>query len=180
MVEWSHGRGPREGRPETPRPDGALPPVDTCCGTAYNTIVMAMKIVLDTNVLVAALRSRRGASFKLLGMLDCDRLEVSISVPLFLEYEDAASRLIQEGGLTAADVEGVLDYIAAIARHQRIFYLWRPVLRDPDDEMVLEVAVAGQCEAIVTYNKADFAGAEQFGLRTMTPRELLVELGAIP
>jgi len=130
-------------------------------------------------VVVAALRSRRGASFKLLGMLDSDELEVSISVPLFLEYEDAAKRLIRKGGLTAADINAVLDHIAAISQHQRIFYLWRPALRDPKDDMVLEVAVAAQCDAIVTYNKADFAGAERFGLRVMTARELLAELGAI-
>ena len=153
--------------------------VDIIRDTVYDTSAMATRIVVDTNVLVAALRSRRGASFKLLGLLDSERLEVSLSVPLFLEYEHAARRLIRKGGLTEADIEAVLDYMAAVSQHQRVFYLWRPVLRDPKDDMVLEVAVAARCDAIVTFSKADFVGAEQFELRVLTPKELLAGLGAV-
>ena len=74
----------------------------------------------------------------------------------------------------------ILDYLCAMATKQEIFFLWRPSLRDPKDEMVLETAVAGGCSAIVTYNKRDFQGAEQFGLAISTPKEFLEIIGALP
>ena len=136
-----------------------------------------LRVVLDTNVLVSALRSRRGASFRALQIIDSDLLELNISVPLFLEYEHAVKVALGDSPLSDEDVGAVLDYIARVARHRQIFYLWRPFLRDPDDDMVLELAVTAECDAIVTFNKRDFGGVEQFGIRLLTPKELLVELG---
>ena len=138
---------------------------------------MAPRVVLDTNVLVAALRSRNGASFRLLSLVDSGRFETAVSVPLVLEYEAATKRLVRTGGLSASDVDAVIDYLCTVASHHMIYYLWRPFLRDPKDEMVLELAVSSEAEVIVTHNRTDFRGAEQFGLRVLTPREFLREIG---
>lgn len=138
------------------------------------------QIVVDTNVLAAALRSRRGASYKLLRLVDSGKFAIHVSVPLVLEYEDVAKRLLAEIPLTEQDVDDILDYLCAIAGRQQIFYLWRPFLKDVKDDMVLELAVAAHCDFIVTYNKRDFQGSDRFGLRVVTPREFLEEIGELP
>ena len=102
--------------------------------------------------------------------------DVSVSVPLVLEYEAVARRHARELRLTHADVDAVVDFVGVQAQHRTIFYLWRPFLRDPADDMVLEVAVEAQCQVIVTLNRKDFAGIEQFGLQVLTPREFLAVL----
>ena len=79
--------------------------------------------------------------------------------------------------LNEKDVDNLLDYLCAIANLHAIHYTWRPTLRDPGDEMVLELAVAARCHAIVTFNKRDFAGAGRFGLQMLTPVELLRRIG---
>ena len=137
------------------------------------------QIAIDSNVLVAALRSRRGASYKLLKLIDSGKFEINISVPLILEYEDAAKRLLGEIPLTARNIDDILDHICQVANQRNIFYLWRPFLKDPKDDMVLELAVTANCDVIVTYNKEDFQGAEQFGLRRVTPKEFLQEIGEL-
>lgn len=137
-----------------------------------------MKIVIDTNVLVSALRSRRGASFKLVSVLPSDEFSIAISVPLVLEYEDALKRL-ESSAITSQDIGNFVDFLCKIGHHQEIFFLWRPFLPDPSDDHVLEVAVAAGCDAIVTYNKRDFKGIERFGLRVLDPREFLSEIGVI-
>jgi putative PIN family toxin of toxin-antitoxin system len=134
---------------------------------------MKHHVVLDTNVLIAALRSRRGASYELLSLLGEEAFALSVSVPLVLEYEAVARRQARELGLTYADVTEVLDFVCKEAQHCTIFYLWRPFLRDPNDDMVLEVAVEAQCAYIVTYNTRDFDGIDQFGVRPITPKEFL-------
>lgn len=137
---------------------------------------MVANVVLDTNVLVAAMRSRQGASYRLLALVGSGKFEVSVSVGLVLEYEDALTR---KALVDKVDRDDVLDYVCAVAKKPRVYYLWRPMLRDPNDDLVLEVAVAGGCEAIVTFNKRDFGGAERFGIRVLSPREFLVEIGEL-
>ena len=137
-----------------------------------------MKIVIDTNVLVAALRSRRGASFKLVSFLPSNKFSNVISVPLVFEYEDVLKRQ-ESSAITEQDIGDFIDFLCKIGRHQEIFFLWRPFLPDPADDHVLEVAVAAGCDAIVTYNKRDFKGIEKFDLRVLDPRELLSEIGVI-
>jgi len=136
-------------------------------------------VVLDTSVLVAAFRSRRGAAFRLLSRVGTGDFGIAVSVPLVLEYEDALLRQLADTSLRESDVHDVLDYLCSVAKRQDIFFLWRPLLRDPNDDLVAEVAVAAGCDAIVTYNRRDFAGIEQFGIRVLTPAELLREAGGL-
>ena len=142
-------------------------------------MVMVPKIVIDTNVFISALRSRRGASFRLLSLIDADKFQNNLSVPLALEYEAVAKRTVSEIALTIEDLENIIDYIIRCSTHWKIHYLWRPGLKDPADDMLLELAVAAGCEAIITYNKNDFGGVERFGIRVVTPREFLQEIGEI-
>ncbi len=128
-------------------------------------------VVLDTNVFVSALRSRRGAPFAVVERIGSGEFEIAISVPLVLEYEDAMLR--HRSGLSTGDVRDIVDYVCSTARHQRVFFLWRPLLRDPNDDMVAEVAVAAGVDAIVTHNRRDFLGVEKFGLKIWSPQQLL-------
>jgi putative PIN family toxin of toxin-antitoxin system len=137
------------------------------------------RIVIDTNVLIAALRSRRGASYRLLMLLGSERFSIHISVPLTLEYEDVAKRLLGDIPLAEQDIDDILDYICAIAERHQLFFLWRPHLRDPEDDMVLELAVTANCDFIVTYNRKDFDGAEDFGIEVITPRGFLERIGEL-
>lgn len=138
------------------------------------------QVVLDTNVLVAALRSRRGASHRLLRLVGDQRWQINLSVPLLLEYEDVLKRPDAGHPLTPEDVDDVLNFLCASASLREIFYLWRPVLPDPKDDFVLELAVESGCEYIITFNTKDFVGAEKFGVSTIRPQEFLRELGEIP
>lgn len=134
------------------------------------------RVVLDTSVLVAAIRSRRGASFELISRMAGGEFEVAVSVALVLEYETTLLRHLSASLLNERDVYDLIDFICAIAVRQRIFFLWRPFLRDPMDDLVLELALAAQCDAIVTHNVRDFRGAEKLGVRVLTPGRFLQEL----
>jgi len=116
----------------------------------------------------------------LLLLLESGKFEMNISVPLVLEYEDAAKRLIEAITLSESEIDDVLDYLCAVAHHREIYYLWRPFLKDPKDDMVLELAVVSQCGYIVTYNKRDYLGVEEFGIQVLTPQEFLREIGELP
>ncbi len=137
------------------------------------------RAVLDTNVLVSALLSRRGASFRLLRLVARGEFTLSVSVPLVLEYEHASRAVARKAGLTFAEIDDVLDYICRESEHGEIFYLWRPVLGDPPDDMVLEVAVESEARFIVTHNIRHFERAVEFGIRAVTPRNFLVEIGEL-
>jgi putative PIN family toxin of toxin-antitoxin system len=138
---------------------------------------MKADIVLDTNVLVAALKSSRGASFRLLAMVEDDRFTLHVSTPLITEYEAVLKRGITV--LSAEEIDDVIDYLCSKAVLDKIFYLWRPVLKDPDDDFVLELAVKANA-TIVTWNAADFKRAARFGVAVMTPREFLATLEVHP
>jgi putative PIN family toxin of toxin-antitoxin system len=149
-------------------------------GIIYNTNMKRRHVVIDTSVLVAALQARRGASYRLLMLVGSGEFDVHVSVPLVLAYEDAAKRLLEEIPMTERGIDDILDYLCAAAQRQQVFYLWRPFLRDLKADMVLELAVAGQCDLIVTDNETGFQGVEQFGLRVVTPKEFLEEIGELP
>lgn len=133
-------------------------------------------MVLDTNVLVAGTRSRRGASFQILQRVGTGAFDVAVSVPLVLEYEAALLRHTDISELSDEDAVAIVDYICAVAKQQAIFYLWRPLLKDPNDDMVAEVAVAAGCDAIVTHNRRDFESAGNLGLRILSPADFLHEI----
>lgn len=138
------------------------------------------EIVIDTNVLITGLKSRRGASFKLLSTVGQNKFSVNLSVPLLLEYEMVAKELIGELALTEKDIDNILNYICRVSKWRKIFYLWRPFLKDQKDDMVLELAVTSQCDLIITYNKKDFKNVEKFfGIRLLTPKEFLHKIGEL-
>lgn len=139
-----------------------------------------MVIVIDTNVFIAALRSRRGASFRLLSLVGTERFDIALSVPLVLEYEAVAVRQLAETKLTLEDLDAILDYLCAVALRRRVFFLWRPQLPDPKDDMVLELAVDAGARHIVTFNLRDFVGFDRFGIRAVHPRQFLQEIGDQP
>lgn len=134
------------------------------------------QIVLDTNVLVSALRSTRGPSFQLVSLLDAGRFEINLSVPLVVEYEDVLTRQRKKLGLSVAEVGGFLDFLCRVGNLHEVYFLWRPLLRDPKDEMVAEVAVKARCRHIVTYNLRDFGGVDSFGIAAVRPHDFLTSL----
>jgi predicted nucleic acid-binding protein len=104
---------------------------------------------------------------------------MNLSVPLFLEYEDVVKRPDSGVGLSATEIDDILDFICAEANLREIFYLWRPILPDPKDDFILELAVESRCDCIVTFNVRDFVGAEKFGIEVVTPQGFLRKLGEI-
>ncbi len=138
-----------------------------------------INIILDTNVIISAQRSQRGASAKLMSLVGTGRFEIHLSVSLTLEYEDVLRRQRSIMRLSEKDVTELVDSLCAVSRHHRIYFLWRPQLRDPGDELVLELAVAAKADYIVTYNKKDFIGVDKFGIAVVTPKEFLQDIGEI-
>jgi putative PIN family toxin of toxin-antitoxin system len=131
-----------------------------------------MLVVLDTSVLVAGLRSSMGASAALLREVAANRIEISASPALFLEYEAVLKR--EKHGLPGESVDGFLAELAICLRPVEIHYFWRPQLSDPGDEMVLEAAINGHAEAIVTHNRKDFEpAASRFGIEVLSPARVL-------
>ena len=129
-------------------------------------------VVVDTNVLVAAFRSSRGASYRLLQTLEGRQWQPVISPALALEYEAVLKRGAGGWGLSLADIDDFTEYFCSRARLVQIFFRWRPMLADPDDDRILEVAVRTG-SPIVTFNVKDFRGSESLGIRTMSPGALL-------
>jgi putative PIN family toxin of toxin-antitoxin system len=133
-------------------------------------------LVVDTCVIVAALRSKQGASNKILRCVALGALSMSVSVATILEYEEVLLRRSKFPGYSTRQLQRFLDDICALSRHQEIFFTWRPTLSDPDDEIFLELAVAASASHIVTHNTKDFLRAARFGVRVVTPGELLKQL----
>lgn len=135
-----------------------------------------MRLVLDTDVVVAAMRSPTGASAALLEAALSGTVTLIANVALMLEYEAVCSRPehLQAAGLSTADVGIFLDAIAALAEPVESHFVWRPRLRDPGDEMVLEAAVNGRASGIVTFNARDYGTVPaEFGIRVLLPRDAL-------
>jgi putative PIN family toxin of toxin-antitoxin system len=134
-----------------------------------------LRAVLDTNILVAARRSRTGASNTLLRAVDAGAFTMLASVPLFLEYEAVLSRAehLRAARLTPEQVAEFLDYLAGLVEPVRLHYLWRPQLGDVADEMVLETAINGRADCIVTFNIRHFGPAARFGIKPIRPDEAM-------
>jgi putative PIN family toxin of toxin-antitoxin system len=135
-----------------------------------------LRIVLDTSVVVAGLRTRLGAGNAVLRLVAEDRVKLLATPPLFLEYEDVLKRPEHRlaHGFAVDEIDEFLSELAALIEPVEVHFQWRPQTRDPNDEMVLEAAINGQADAVVTYNVSDFAEAsERFEIAVMTPSELL-------
>lgn len=149
-------------------------------GIAYNTIMNPLQIVLDTNVIYAALRSKRGASYRLLSLLESDKFEINLSVPLVIEYEDVLKRKQDLLTFSETRIDQFLDYLCTVGNWHEVFFLWRPILNDPEDDMILELAVRASCQYIVTYNKREFGGVTQFGIELAAAKEFLQIIKELP
>ena len=136
-------------------------------------------VVLDTNILMAALRSRDGATFKILSLINTSKFQICLSVPLVLGYEEVLLRESKKLLVDEQDIQELIDYLCLVGRHQNIYFLWRPHLRDMEDDFLLELAVAAECNHIVTFNHRDFAGVERFGVQVLGPKEFLSIIGEL-
>lgn len=130
-----------------------------------------MRVVLDTDVVVAGLRSRHGSSRAWLRSALRQEVEIALSVPLVLQYEAVLMRpeILAAVAGSPQRVERFLDLLCATGQLLEISFLWRPTLRDPDDEMVLEAAVHGRVDRLLTFNSRDFVGAERLGATVERP-----------
>jgi len=137
------------------------------------------KIVIDTNVFISSLKSKNGASFKLLYEVSRDKFEQNISPTLIFEYESVAKRSQQDILLDGKEIDNIIDMLCKQSKKCEIFFLWRPQLKDPKDDFVLEIAIESGSEFIITYNQNDFKGIEKFGIKAITPKEFLTLLGEI-
>ncbi len=140
---------------------------------------MTHSIIIDTCVFISALRSRNGASFKLLSLIDSNKFTYNLSVPLVLEYEAVAKRMSRSISLTHSDIDDIIDYLCVMGRHRQVHYLWRPNLKDPGDDFVLELAVESESNYIVTHNLRDFSNISKFNIKAITPKELLQIIGEL-
>src|SRR5260370_38703796 len=137
-----------------------------------------LRVVLDTNVLVAAVRSQQGASFALVSSIPSPEFQPCLSVGLYTEWQEVLTRPENlPPDRTTEDALGFVRYLANQSHLQEIHFLWRPFLPDADDDMVLELAFAAGCRHIITHNVKDFHGSEQFGVLALSPREFLKLIG---
>ena len=134
------------------------------------------KIILDTNVFVTATRNAKGPSFALIQHVRFSKVRMYCSPALFLEYESVLKRpeQLRASGLNESDIDAILNELAMFIEPVTTHYQWRPQLRDPADEMVLEAAVNGQVEALVTYNLRDFGPAKLFGIPVLNPQQAFI------
>lgn len=132
-----------------------------------------MYAILDTCVLVSGLRSSGGASHKVLHCILSGKIRLALSVAVAIEYEDVALRPGLISSLSPSEIIKVIDGLCKLARHQQIFYGWRPFLPDADDDMLLELAFAANTPFIITLNIKDFRGSESLGIRAITPAQAL-------
>ena len=134
---------------------------------------MRQLIVIDTNVILSALQSNKGKSFELISKISEDVFDFAISVPLILEYEAVLKNKLDRTIFTDSDIEDFINYLCKVGMKTKLFYLWRPYLKDPFDDHVLEVTIQSNADTIVTYNKRDFKEAENLGIKILTPKEFL-------
>jgi len=151
------------------------PEILIVCSQEHDIIDNMLRAVLDTNILIAARRSQTGASNALLRALDEGKFAMLASVPLFFEYEAVLCRAehLLASRLTRPQVIGFLNYLAGLIYPVKLHYLWRPQLGDVADEMVLETAINGRANYIVTFNTRHFEPAARFGLDVIRPDEAM-------
>ncbi len=137
------------------------------------------QLVIDTNVILSGLRSNKGASYKLLTLLNDPRFELNISATLIFEYEQILKREKESINLSLEDIDNVINGICAISNHQKLFYLWRPLALDPNDDFLIDLAIESQANFIISYNRKDLKPVEAFNIFILTPKQFLQRLGEI-
>ena len=142
-------------------------------------MISPYQIVIDTNVILAGLRSNKGASYKLLSLLNDQRFQINISATLIFEYEAILKREEQKIGLTNEDIDEIINGICHLSNHHEIFYIWRPLAKDKDDDFLLDFALKCQAQFIISYNDKDLKPIEKFGISILTPKQFLQLLGEI-
>ena len=135
-----------------------------------------IRTVLDTNIIFAGLYSIRGASFQVLKAIIAGKIIPVLSVSLLFEYEEVLKKNSRKLCFTYGEIDAFLDNLCNLSSLQTIHYLWRPFLSDPKDDHILELAVASQVKNITTFNAKDFKGIEKFGIKIISPKNLLEEI----
>ena len=137
------------------------------------------EIVIDTCVLVSALKSQLGASFKILALLRSGKFKIHLSTALVLEYEDVLKRPELNLTLSVQDIEKLLDILCLVGEKHRIFFKWRPLLSDEKDDFVAELAINSRADMLITHNVRDFQRIAGFGIKVLTLKEFLRLIGEI-
>lgn len=130
-------------------------------------------VIIDTNVIYSALRSNLGSSFVLLNAMAEGKVDYAISAALIFEYEDVLKRPENQLVFTETEIDQILDSIVALGSHHSSYFLWRPFLKDPKDDMILELAVVSESDRIITHNTKDFNGSTKLGVKAITPLNYL-------
>lgn len=147
--------------------------------TSYETEMQTYQLVIDTNILLSGLRSKKGASYKLLTLLNDPRIQINISVPLIFEYEQILKREYQDLELTLEDIDNIINGICAISNQRTIFYLWRPLAKDPNDDFLIDLAIEAQADFIISYNIKDLKPIEKLGVLVLNPKQFLQLIGEV-
>ncbi|HZQ47177.1 MAG TPA: PIN domain-containing protein [Verrucomicrobiae bacterium] len=137
------------------------------------------RVILDTNVVVAAMRSRTGASFRLLATIGHAQWQSVVTPALMYEYEDVTRRPGAAPGLSPQDITNILDAIYRESLRQFVWFAWRPLSSDPSDDAILEAAIAGRCDYVVSFNERHLRVIREFGIEVLRPVELLKLIGEI-
>ncbi|MBA2605432.1 MAG: putative toxin-antitoxin system toxin component, PIN family [Acidobacteriota bacterium] len=133
-----------------------------------------LRVIFDTNVLVAAARSRRGASYQLISFVPSSKFKLIVSLPLYFEYLDVLMRPdVRPKNLSDIEIVDVVNEIVSSAYYHDIYFLWRPWLKDRKDDMLLELAIASQADYVVTFNLKDFKEIDSFGTEAVVPSDFL-------
>jgi putative PIN family toxin of toxin-antitoxin system len=140
---------------------------------------MPLQLIIDTNVIVSGLRSRRGAAYRLLSILIDSRWQINVSVALLLEYEEVLKRESRALGLNYEDVDAVVNALASISNRRAIPYSWRPLSSDADDDFLIELALNVQSDHIVTYDLRHLRVLKELGFSVITPRQFLEVIGEL-
>jgi predicted nucleic acid-binding protein len=139
--------------------------------------VKRYRVILDTNVILAAMRSQTGASRRLLLTIGHPRWQNVITPALMYEYEDVARRPGKAPGLSQQDITNILDLIYQQSHRQLVWFSWRPLSSDPGDDAILEAAIAGGCDYVVSFNERHLRAAKEFGIEVLKPADLLKLIG---
>ena len=137
------------------------------------------RVILDTNVILAAMRSRTGASHRLLLTIGHSRWQSVVTPALMYQYEDVARRPGNAPGLSPQEITNILNLIYQHSHRQLVWFSWRPLSSDPGDDAILEAAIAGGCDLVVSFNERHLRAARAFGIEVLKPADLLKLIGEI-